>query len=51
MPLKLIVCDEPQVIELHERKLLLVRPDGHVAWRGDQVPVDPASIIARICGF
>ena len=27
------------------RKLVLVRPDGHVAWRGDAVP-DASRIIA-----
>ena len=30
--------------------LSLVRPDGHVAWRGDAAPEDPAEVIARIRG-
>ena len=27
--------------------LVLVRPDGHVAWRGDSMPDNPAAIIDR----
>jgi hypothetical protein len=27
-----------------------VRPDGHVAWRGDEVPATPAAIIDHVRG-
>jgi hypothetical protein len=27
-----------------------VRPDGHVAWRGDKVPVDAMGVIDRVRG-
>jgi hypothetical protein len=27
-----------------------VRPDGHVAWRGDALPADPAAIVERMRG-
>jgi hypothetical protein len=30
---------------LYERRLVLVRPDGHVAWRGDEVPQNAWRII------
>ena len=33
-----------------ERALVLVRPDGHVAWRGDRPPGDPAQVAATVCG-
>ncbi|MER7192739.1 FAD-dependent monooxygenase [Streptomyces flaveolus] len=33
-----------------ERDLVLVRPDHHVAWRGNEVPRDPASIVRRVRG-
>jgi hypothetical protein len=29
---------------------VLVRPDGHVAWRGDDVPADPAWVIDTVRG-
>jgi len=35
---------------LYERKLVLVRPDGHVAWRGDRAPIDPLAVIDCIRG-
>jgi 2-polyprenyl-6-methoxyphenol hydroxylase-like FAD-dependent oxidoreductase len=43
-------------IELAEGKLpythelVLSRPDQHVAWRGDTLPAEPASLIQRISG-
>ncbi|HTN72503.1 MAG TPA: FAD-dependent monooxygenase [Methylomirabilota bacterium] len=50
LPLDVIALDEPQVREVYERPLVLVRPDGHVAWRGDTVPSDVAEIINRVRG-
>jgi 2-polyprenyl-6-methoxyphenol hydroxylase-like FAD-dependent oxidoreductase len=42
--------DEPEAAALYERRLVLVRPDGHVAWRGDTVPADVATLIDRVRG-
>lgn len=41
------VVDIPDVaaFELYERSLVLVRPDGHVAWRDDHEPRDPGAVI------
>ena len=50
LPLRIIDLDDPQLLPLYERRLVLVRPDGHVAWRGDEVPEDPGDIIDRIRG-
>lgn len=51
LPLEVINCAEENVIKLYQRKLVLVRPDGHVAWRGDQWPTDGIDIlIDRIRG-
>ena len=42
--------DDPAVARLYERKWVLVRPDGHVAWRGDAPPADPGALFDRITG-
>lgn len=50
LPLQTIMLDEPKVREAYERDFVLVRPDGHVAWRGDALPADPVGIIDRVRG-
>ncbi|HUF41726.1 MAG TPA: hypothetical protein VMR20_07200 [Verrucomicrobiae bacterium] len=50
LPLQTIMLAEPKVREACERDFVLVRPDGHVAWRGDALPADPVGIIDRVRG-
>ncbi|MGD9943169.1 MAG: FAD-dependent monooxygenase [Burkholderiaceae bacterium] len=38
------------VRERYERSLVLVRPDGHVAWRADDNPADAAAILGKVTG-
>ena len=42
--------NEAAAAAVYEQRLCLVRPDGHVAWRGDQAPHDPDRIIDVIRG-
>jgi len=49
VPLTIGRIDDPALAALYERKLCLVRPDGHVAWRGDTA-ADAAEIIDRVRG-
>ena len=50
VPVTVVEIDEPQICALYETKLVLVRPDGHVAWRGDAWPEDAAAVIDRARG-
>ncbi len=50
MPLTGIMLDDPAITALYGSRLVLVRPDGHVAWRGDEVPADPRALIDRVRG-
>ena len=50
VPLTVTDVDEPEVAALYQRKLVLVRPDGHVAWRGDAVPEDAGKSADRVRG-
>jgi hypothetical protein len=49
--LSVVDLSDPEVARLYERKLVLVRPDAHVAWRADRVPADPSALIAKVAGF
>jgi 2-polyprenyl-6-methoxyphenol hydroxylase-like FAD-dependent oxidoreductase len=40
----------PDLAALYERRLTLVRPDGHIAWRGDELPEDALALIDRVRG-
>lgn len=50
VPLEVYVTDEPEMVELYETKLALVRPDQHIAWRGDTIPDDPLGLIDIVRG-
>ena len=41
---------DPAVRSLYQRDFVLVRPDGHVAWRGDHAPADALALVDRLRG-
>jgi DNA-binding IclR family transcriptional regulator len=49
VPVTIVALSEPAVREAYERSLVLVRPDGHVAWRGNDA-ANAESIAACIRG-
>jgi len=50
MPFSIRDVDNSNIAQLYQRKLVLVRPDGHVAWRGDAAPKDATMLLDRVCG-
>jgi 2-polyprenyl-6-methoxyphenol hydroxylase-like FAD-dependent oxidoreductase len=50
VPLIVLDVDTDEAAPLYPHKLVLSRPDQHVAWRGDEVPEDSLGLIDRIRG-
>jgi 2-polyprenyl-6-methoxyphenol hydroxylase-like FAD-dependent oxidoreductase len=50
IPLAIVDIREDHARALYERDLVLIRPDHHVAWRGDAAPGQPGAILDRIRG-
>ena len=50
LPLKVLDVEQPDSVTFYDGRLLLSRPDQHVAWRGDRVPEDPTALIDRVRG-
>ena len=51
VPLRVVDIADADIAALYERKLVLVRPDGHVAWRGDNRTNEAGLIINRVRGI
>ena len=49
VPLAVVDVEAPDA-QLYARKLALVRPDQHVAWRGDCEPAEPIALIDLVRG-
>jgi 2-polyprenyl-6-methoxyphenol hydroxylase-like FAD-dependent oxidoreductase len=50
MPLQVVTVTDDGVRDLYQRDLVLVRPDQHIAWRGNTEPADADGLIAKIVG-
>jgi 2-polyprenyl-6-methoxyphenol hydroxylase-like FAD-dependent oxidoreductase len=50
VPLQVADIGNPDIEKLYERKLVLVRPDGHVAWRDDVCPLDALTLVDIVRG-
>ena len=50
LPLQTVRIDDDAIGKLYERRFVLVRPDGHVAWRSDNPPADAEAVIDMVRG-
>ncbi len=50
VPLDIIDISEQAARDLYQCGFALIRPDHHVAWRGDALPADAAALIRQVSG-
>ena len=50
IPIKVIDVADTEARDLYDCGLALIRPDQHVAWRGNTAPADAKSLMARLVG-
>ena len=50
VPIASLHIADPDIRDLYGCDLALIRPDQHVAWRGNAEPIDAAALIARVTG-
>lgn len=50
LPVSHAVVHDAAARRIWERDLVLLRPDHHVAWRGNSTPADPAAVVRRVRG-
>ena len=50
VPLMVLDIDDAEAATLYAKKLVLVRPDQHVAWRADAAPDDPLELVDLLRG-
>ena len=51
IPFKTLKVEQAEGRELYECDLALIRPDQHVAWRGNSLPDDCGDLLARVTGW
>jgi hypothetical protein len=49
-PFEVLRLDDPHLREVYRCALLLLRPDLHIAWRGNQPPDDPIALATLATG-
>jgi hypothetical protein len=50
VPLKVLQIKPTKAASYNGSRLVLSRPDQHVAWRGDGLPPDPLALIDHVRG-
>jgi 2-polyprenyl-6-methoxyphenol hydroxylase-like FAD-dependent oxidoreductase len=50
IPLAILDLPDHDVRDFYARDLVLIRPDQHVAWRGNALPADPDALLTKVTG-
>jgi hypothetical protein len=51
VPLEVLDVQSEEARDIYGADLVLVRPDRHVAWRGNRAPENSAALLARVTGW
>ena len=51
IPLTVLPIDSAQARDLYEADFALIRPDQHVAWRGNKLPDNCDGLLTTACGW
>ena len=51
LPLTVLAPSDARLPQRYEARLALVRPDQHVAWRGEALPADLEGLLDRVTGL
>lgn len=51
LPLTVLAPDDSRLASRYEARFALVRPDQHIAWRGDSLPRDCEALLSQVSGF
>ena len=51
IPFNFIEIDEAGIRDLYNANYVIIRPDHHVAWRGNEIPKDLGYIMRRLTGY
>lgn len=50
LPLEVLYIDEPLANKIYQYRYILVRPDQHIAWRGNVIPNNFFQILKKVTG-
>jgi hypothetical protein len=50
VPVTVFESSQPDLVHAYEKPLVLARPDGHVAWRGDAFSPDLGGLVDTVRG-
>jgi 2-polyprenyl-6-methoxyphenol hydroxylase-like FAD-dependent oxidoreductase len=50
IPLQVLAPHDTRLHDLYAARFALIRPDQHVAWRGDALPAHPRDLLERVTG-
>ena len=51
VPLRMVSIKDEAIYDLYDAPMCLIRPDQHIAWRGNKLPEEPALILRKVIGY